>query len=189
MRKIVAINGSPRKDGCCAKVMEKVAETAKAKGFKAEIINVAALNIKGCKACMACKKTGECAQRDDMTALYQKLRDADMLLLATPIYFAAETAQLKCFIDRLYAMIPIVDGEMRPDMGKKKVASVFIPCGAPNGAMAYGGVLTRLTSTLKSFGIDNISGAIVPGAKPDTVLGTDYVEGYLEAVESQLAEL
>lgn len=189
MKKFVIVNGSPRKTGCCAKVAKKVAEVASEKGFKAEIVNVASLDINGCKACMACKKTGECTQDDDMSTLYPKLKDAEALMLATPVYFAAETAQLKCFIDRLYAMIPIVDGQMKPDMGKKKVASIFIPCGAADGAMIYGSLLSKLTGTLKSFGITDISGTIVPSATPDTILETDYVKEFIEAIESQLESL
>lgn len=183
---MLIINGSPRKEGCSARVIPLVAETVEKYGYGFETVNICDLDVNGCKACMSCKKTGECVQKDDMTQLYGKLRDADMVMLTTPVYFAAETGQLKCFIDRLYAMVKRVDGERIVNFGKPKIGTVFISCGAADGAMLYCNILTRITGILRSFGVTDFSSVIVPAADPENIRDSDYVKDYLGAIEFQL---
>lgn len=103
MSRLLIINGSPRKDGVDAKIGQMIAERMKGYDYDAEAVNINDLNIRGCQACMSCKKTGKCAQNDDMTVLYDKIRGSDMLILCSPIYFGAETGQMKTFVDRMYA--------------------------------------------------------------------------------------
>ena len=104
-KKLLIVNGSPRKNGVDAVISKMIAETVKKYDYETEIVDICSLEINECRACMACKRTGRCAQDDDMTQMYEKIRSCDMLILASPIYFGAETGQMKCFIDRFYSMV------------------------------------------------------------------------------------
>ena len=71
------------------------------------MINVCRREIKGCLACEYChgKGRGECIQKDDMQEIYAQLRDTNMLVLASPIYYHGISGQLKCVIDRFYSIL------------------------------------------------------------------------------------
>lgn len=72
-------------------------------GHKVEKINIAQKNIGYCRACYACRETGACVIKDDMAEILQKMIDADVLVLASPVYFYSIDAQLKAVIDRTVA--------------------------------------------------------------------------------------
>ncbi len=135
---------------------------------------------------MACKKTGRCAQDDDMIQMYDKIRSSDMLILASPIYFGAETGQMKCFIDRFYAMVKMQDGQRLVNFGNVSKASILLTCGAPDGAMTYGGILARLTKTVKSMGVADLSGSIIAGVEYDKVAESETVKAYLDSIDFQI---
>ena len=185
MQKILAINGSPRSNGSTAKVLNVISEKM-ISGYSTEIINLGELKISHCKACMNCKKTGVCAINDDMTPLYEKIRDADVLIFGTPVYFGAETGLFKNFLDRMYAMVQVKNGVRNPELGKPKKGSAFITCGAPDGNMTYHGVATHLISILRSFGMSDVSSTVIPKADPETITKQNQFADYLDAVEFQL---
>lgn len=185
-KKLLIVNGSPRKNGLDATVAGIIAEDVKKYDYETEIVNICDLRIGGCRACMACKKTGACAQQDDMTAMYDKIRSCDMIILASPIYFGAESGQMKCFIDRFYAMVKTVDGQRFVNFGNVSKASVLLTCGAKDGPMIYGSVLSRLTNVLKSMGVQDLSGTILANITSDDAAGSDIVKDYIESIEFQL---
>ncbi len=101
--KVVAFNGSPRKDGNTAVLIAKVCEVLEAEGIETEIVQLGGNAIRGCTACYQCfeKKDGECAVKTDMiNDCAAKMRDADGVILGSPTYFADITAELKALIDR-----------------------------------------------------------------------------------------
>ena len=185
-KKLLIVNGSPRKNGLDAAIAGMIAECVKKYDYETEIVNICDMRIGGCRACMACKKTGRCAQDDDMIPMYDKIRSSDMLILASPIYFGAESGQMKCFIDRFYSMVRNQDGQRFVNFGNVTKASVLLTCGAPDGAMSYGGILARITKTLKSMGVPDLSGTIVAGIGPDKAAESEIVKDYLESLEFQL---
>lgn len=186
MSKLLIVSGSPRKEGVCASVAKMVAEDVVKYGYETETIYLGDLSINGCKACMSCKKTGECAQKDDMTGMYDKIRSADMLLLAAPIYFGGESAQMKTFVDRFYAMVMNKDGQRMVNIGNVKKGAALLVCGAPDGKMTYGGVLGRYAKIFKSFGIADFTGYIIAGVTPDKVSEAADVKDFIESLEFQL---
>lgn len=99
-KKILILSGSPRKDGnsdmLCNEFMRGAAES----GNEVEKIRVSEKKIGYCTACYACRGTGVCAIKDDMAEVMQKIIDADVLVLASPVYFYSIDAQLKALIDR-----------------------------------------------------------------------------------------
>ncbi len=122
--KIVAINGSPRKDGNTAKLLKKATEDHKDTDLV--YYDLVDMRIKDCIACMHCKKHDECSIKDDMTQIYQDLHECDAMVFASPIYMGAETALLKAMVDRMYALLAPAQGpkryEPRLAPGKKAVA-------------------------------------------------------------------
>ena len=187
MSKLLVINGSPRKNGSDAAMVKKAVEMAEKYGYESEILWAYDLDLNGCRACMACKKTGECVQKDGMNDVIAKIRDSDMILFATPVYFLAETGPIKTFIDRMYPMMRMnPDRTISHNVGKLKKASVIVTCGAPDGNMVFANILTRFFNVLKMFGVTDVSGGIVPGAMPDTVLDSPYAKEYFSNLEFQL---
>lgn len=98
------IHASPRKKGNTELLLEQVMRGMTDGGCECEMISIADLNIQPCQSCGGCEKTGKCVIDDDMQRLYQKIDEADRLVLGSPIYFYSVTAQAKAIIDRCQAM-------------------------------------------------------------------------------------
>lgn len=101
-KKVLILSGSPRKGGNSDILCDEFLRGAVEAGHDVEKIRAAEKNIGFCRACYACK-TGKCAIDDDMTEILQKLIDADVIVLASPVYFYSIDAQLKALIDRTVA--------------------------------------------------------------------------------------
>jgi multimeric flavodoxin WrbA len=104
-KKVLVAMGSPRKKGNSATLAKQVAAGAEAAGAEVESFYLHSLDIQPCTACGACREdtARDCVIEDDMQALYQKLRRADALVIASPIYWFTVSAQTKAFMDRWYA--------------------------------------------------------------------------------------
>ncbi len=126
--KILVLNGSPRPNGNTAAMVNTFKTAAESNGHQVVLFNVCKMNIKGCLACEYChgKGNGACIQKDDMQQIYEELKDAEMLILAAPIYYHGISGQLKCVIDRFYsALYPTAPATL------KKVA-MFLSSGDDN---------------------------------------------------------
>lgn len=120
--KVLAFNGSPRRDGTTATLLEKALEGATSQGAETELIQLNQLKMKGCQACFSCKQRGgksygKCVQKDDMTELYAKIEQADALVLGSPIYFGAVTSWMQIFVERLYPYLNL--GTLSSNFPKK----------------------------------------------------------------------
>jgi multimeric flavodoxin WrbA len=105
-RKVVIVLGSPRKKGNSAILAAQVAAGAKAAGAEVESFYLHGMDIEPCSACEGCHKGKgrRCVIKDDMQLLYPKLRAADALVIASPVYWFTVSAQTKLFMDRCYAL-------------------------------------------------------------------------------------
>jgi len=99
-KKVLILSGSPRKDGNSDILCNEFMRGAIESGNEVEKIRVAEKKIGFCTGCYACRNTGVCAIKDDMAEVMQKLIDADVIVLASPVYFYSIDAQLKALIDR-----------------------------------------------------------------------------------------
>lgn len=111
---IVAINGSPRKNANTATLLKHALKGAEAQSAQTELIHLYDLNYKGCVSCFACKLThgksyGKCAHKDELKPLLEKLRDADAIILGSPIYFGNITGMMRSFIERLAFQYTLYD--------------------------------------------------------------------------------
>lgn len=102
-KKVLILSGSPRKGGNSDVLCDEFAKGAAEAGHEVEKIRAVEKNIGYCRACYACRESGICAIKDDMTEILQKLIDADVIVLASPVYFYSISAQLKALIDRTVA--------------------------------------------------------------------------------------
>jgi len=103
--KLIAINGSPRKDKNTATLLKRALEGAASQGAETELIHLYDQNYKGCISCFACKlkngkSYGKCAVKDDLTPILEKVANADAIILGSPIYFGAVTGGMRSFIER-----------------------------------------------------------------------------------------
>lgn len=99
-KKIIIISGSPRKGGNSDILCDEFAKGASEVGYEVEKIRIAERQISFCTACYACKENHKCIQKDDMAEILDKMVNADVIVLATPVYFYTMCAQMKAFIDR-----------------------------------------------------------------------------------------
>lgn len=102
-KKVLILSGSPRKGGNSDLLCDKFAKGATQAGHEVKKLRVAEKNIGCCRACYACKADGKCLIKDDMAEVLQDMIDADVLVLASPVYFYSIDAQLKAVIDRTVA--------------------------------------------------------------------------------------
>ena len=107
MKKIIIIDGGPRKNFNTASMLQKFAEGASSvgEGIEVKTVRLYGLDYKGCMSCMACKIKGKasnvCKFRDALTPILEDIADADGLVLGSPIYFGDVTGQMRTFLERL----------------------------------------------------------------------------------------
>jgi multimeric flavodoxin WrbA len=101
--RILVLNGSARKErGVTGKLLKSLVKGFSGEGAEVREFQIQAMTIGPCTACLSCmhRKTGECALRDDMDIIYQELKAADLLVMASPVYLDGMSAQLKAVMDR-----------------------------------------------------------------------------------------
>ena len=132
--KISCLIGSPRKNSNSAAIAAKFTETATGLGAQVETVILNDLKYRGCQGCMACKTTSEkCVLNDDLAGVLESLKQADVIVMALPVYCSDVPGQVKCFIDRTYSyMKPSYLSDSNPSRvppGKKLV--FIVTQGAP----------------------------------------------------------
>ena len=103
--KVIAINGSPRKNWNTATLLEKALEGAASEGAETELVHLYDLNFKGCISCFACKVKGgkslaRCSIKDELTPVLERLEEADAVILGSPIYLGNLTGEMRSFMER-----------------------------------------------------------------------------------------
>lgn len=99
-KNVLIISASPRKGGNSDTLCDQFRKGAEEAGNRVDKIRLAELSIDYCSACYTCKKIGHCVKQDDMEVVLSKMREADVIVLATPVYFFTMCAQMKTMIDR-----------------------------------------------------------------------------------------
>jgi multimeric flavodoxin WrbA len=98
--KVLGIVGSPRRNGNTEILMAHTLKAVAESGLDTEIIFLAGKDIRGCNACMACSKKEECPINDDLFPIYLKMKEADGIILSSPVYFGSATAVIKALMER-----------------------------------------------------------------------------------------
>lgn len=108
-KKILILSSSARKGGNTDLLCDEFIRGAESKGHVVERLHVAFMQVKGCLGCRACQGNGGiCIQKDDMVSIYEKMKEADVIVYASPVYFYSFNAQLKAVMDRTFAIERII---------------------------------------------------------------------------------
>jgi len=104
--KIIAFNGSPRKEWNTATLLKKALEGASSKGAQTELIHLYDLKYKGCISCFACKKKGgesygKCVVKDALKPIFEKVETVDAVIFGSPVYLGTVTGEMQSFMERL----------------------------------------------------------------------------------------
>ncbi len=157
--KVIAVNGSPRKNWNTHILLDKAVEGAKAAGAQTELVHLYDLEYKGCISCFACKvkngkNTGRCALNDSLQPVLDAIHTCDGLILASPIYFGQVTSMMRAFLERLFFQYASYDDYTKPFFnGTKKTAFIYTS-NAPEAAFAnigYNNMLQTYETTLKMY--------------------------------------
>ncbi len=149
MKKVLILNGSPRKNGYTSLLIDTFIENLNDE-YSFEIIDCNSLNVNFCVDCRYCATNFKCVINDEMQEIYTKLENADILVFATPVYFYSVTAQIKTLIDRLqvyfYRHINGKNSEI-----KNKVGVLISVGGAKEYPNQFVGVETMTKGAMKDL--------------------------------------
>jgi multimeric flavodoxin WrbA len=134
--KVVAINGSPRKKGNTAQMIESALKGCADAGAETKLYHLIDLKFKGCTSCFACKRLGgpsyaKCGMRDDLTQVLNDVWDADALIVGSPVYFGDVTADLRAFFERLWFSILMYNKEHMIRAPKRMPVKIIFTTNAP----------------------------------------------------------
>ena len=157
MSRIVVLAGSVRKGGNTDLLAQAFAESA-GKRHEVELVSVADYAVHPCIGCNSCytSEGHRCFQNDDMQQIYGKLEQADILVIASPVYFYGISAQLKAVVDRLHS--PVRNGFPIRKLGLILVGAAELPD-------LFDPVILQYKMLLRFFHLENIGMVLVPGAK------------------------
>ena len=129
-KKIIVLNGSPRKNGNTSALVKAFSEGAESAGHSVTEFWLGGMNIHGCRGCCAGGKNPEspCVQKDDMEKIYPAYKEAGVVVLASPLYYWTISGQLKCAFDRLFAV-----AECDPNYTNPRKESALLMAAEGNG--------------------------------------------------------
>jgi multimeric flavodoxin WrbA len=118
-KKIVVLNGSPRPKGNTSTLIKSFTEGAEESDNSVKVFNLDSMNISGCKGCFCGNDNPDspCVQKDDMDKIYPHVKDADIIVLASPLYYWNMSGQLRTAFDRLFALEEANAGFRSEDRG------------------------------------------------------------------------
>lgn len=155
MSNIIILVGSMRKNGNTARLVQSFADGA-VQNNNVEIVYVADYNVNPCIGCNSCfvREGNQCFQDDDMVKIYEKLRNADIVVIASPVYFYGISAQLKAIVDRLHT-------PMRNTFHIKKLGLFLV--GAAQFPNLFDPILMQYQMVLDFFKLESIGTVLVRG--------------------------
>ncbi len=158
MKKIVAVNGSPRSGWNTDILVREAAKGAESKGAEVEVIDLYKLDkFTGCVSCFGCKlgkNKGKCVCRDGLAPVLEKIRGADGLILGSPIYLGNITAGLRALYERLIFQYITYSKEVASYAGKKIPVTFIVTSNAPAesyGRNGYDEMIASYKGSLESF--------------------------------------
>jgi multimeric flavodoxin WrbA len=154
--KIVALLGSPRLNGNSAFIAERFLESARNLGAETQSFALNTLTYRGCQACGACKKSSEtCVLKDDLSEVLESVRGCDVIVLASPVYYADVTGQMKTFIDRTYCYLT-PDFHTNPERSRLAPGKtlVYVQTQGLADATVFADVFPRYKGVMEFLGVN-----------------------------------
>ena len=100
--KVIVLSGSPHAEGTTHRALSELCATLEAEGVEAELIQVGHLNVRGCSGCYACGKLKKCVHDDIVNEIAEKFKEADGLVIGSPVYYASPNGAFLALLDRLF---------------------------------------------------------------------------------------
>jgi multimeric flavodoxin WrbA len=155
--KVIAINGSPRKNFNTGKLLNKALDGARSVGADTESVHLYDYSYKGCISCFACKlkncKTpGKCCYKDELTPILEKVTQADALIMGCPIYFHMPSGQMKTFMERfLFPFLTYTPGSRTIFNRKMPIGMIYTMGAVPQvtEALGYASILRPAEEIIK----------------------------------------
>jgi multimeric flavodoxin WrbA len=158
MKKILGVIGSPRRNGNTHILVSRILEGANNEGMSTDAIFLNDLSIKECNGCHVCWKSERCIKKDDMSNLYQKIIESDVIVFGTPVYWYGPTALMKGFIDRFVYF----NGPKNRKKIKDKLAVIVVPF-EEEDAKTVAPVVSFFEQSLNFLSVKLIGKIITPG--------------------------
>ena len=157
MSKIVVLAGSPRKNGNTDRLAASFVKGAEER-HEVEVIPVHSYDVNPCIGCNTCFTSpgNECVQEDDMSLIYRKLKETDMIVIASPVYFYGLSSQLKAVIDRLHT-------PMRNRFPVRKLGLILV--GAAELPELFDAIITQYRLVLNFFHLEDMGMVLVRGVR------------------------
>ncbi len=177
--KILALNGSPRKNWNTAQLLDKTLAGAASQGAETELIHLGDLSFKGCISCFACKRLGslsygKCALSDELTPVLHKIEQIDALVLGSPIYLGAASSAMRACLERLLFQYLVYDDKYSSLFTRRIATAMIYTMGVPEELMITMGYEShfRITETL----MNRILGTVEALYVTDTYQFDDYAK-------------
>ena len=186
--KIIGFSGSPRKSGNTSWAVEKILEGANKNGAETVFYSSSDLNIKPCRGCLGCVKSGNgCVIKDDMQNIYAALKDADAIVFASPVYMGQMTGQAKVFMDRLFSVnSPRFSPHYKEQEVKKKLLLLFTQGNPDKSKFQTYFDYTKQLFEMLEYDAKNI--VVVAGTRTTEAKSMDGLVELLSAAGMELSE-
>ncbi|MDR3567724.1 MAG: flavodoxin family protein [Syntrophobacteraceae bacterium] len=152
--KVTCLLGSPRENGNSTVIAERFCTSAQRFGAEVKTFKLNDLKFRGCQGCYVCKtKLERCVLKDDLSAVLEAVRDTDILVLASPVYFWDVSAQMKVFLDRTFSFL-VPDFHTNPKRSRlapgKKLAFILTQNNADKGSFTH--IFQKFDFFFRGFG-------------------------------------
>ncbi|MDR1979327.1 MAG: flavodoxin family protein [Synergistaceae bacterium] len=177
MKRVIAINGGPRKNWNTGTLLRRALDGAESAGAETETVHLYDLNFRGCVSCFSCKRVesyrnGRCAMRDDLSPVLERVMESDALIMGSPIYLWDVTGELRSFLERLVFMNLAYDLEHRSVTDKKISCGLIYTMNVPEDAMKGHGYTAMFESHVRLMKI--LGGGVEYMTSCDTYQFDDY---------------
>jgi multimeric flavodoxin WrbA len=184
-KKLVAFNGSPRKRGYSSSLVAEAIRGAESEGAEVKLYNLNEKNIRGCQGCYYCRANEGCSIKNDLLApMYEDIKNADGILIGTPIYQLDIAGQTKILLDRFF---PMTSGfAFIPRYPNKKVGTIFAQ-GAPD-IEEFTPRITALNQYLSSRLGWDVVGSIICAGTSDSIFKENVMRGELSKLSLKIQD-
>ena len=190
---VLGLFGSPRRGGNTEILLEEALKGALKEGAKVERLYLSDFSMTPCKECHGCDATGNCVILDDMQKIYPKLLEADIVILASPIFFYGVTAWAKALIDRTQPLWVRKYFLKDPSLGKgeKRRKGFFISVGATKGPKVFDGAVLTAKYFFDVLNAEYVGDLVFRGveAKGDILKNPKALEQAFEAGRKLVSDL
>ncbi len=159
---VLGIMGSPRIKSNTDLLLDEALKGAQSQGAKVEKIIVDKLDISPCKEYLGCYRNGNCVIRDDMDNIYPRLLEADVIIVASPMFFYGITSQLKALVDRCQALWARKN-ILKQDQSKSGRKGAFIAVGATKGKQLFDGPRLVIKYFFQAVGVEYADELLIRG--------------------------